>query len=111
MNYEIIDRGLRVTITDEEQQELKDLSEEEISFDSTMYDLFDELTSNGLMWVLPEDIGALTDAPMLSEASLDDDGTFPSGAVVYWYPNYQVRSPLHDLRDYGSVVFDNPVYY
>lgn len=61
-------------------------------------------------FILPEDIGALTSAPILcnSEATnLSDDGRreFREDARIYWYPNYQVADPWEDLLTTGTVTF------
>jgi hypothetical protein len=59
-----------------------------------MYDAFEYLTANGFEWVAPEDIGALTSAPILKYDN-----------KYWWYPNYAVRSPLEDIAETGKTVF------
>jgi len=61
---------------------------------------------NGLEMVAPEDIGALTSAPIFS----DDFGRADSGEVahcgrVFWFPDYMVRDPWEELKNKGRVVF------
>jgi hypothetical protein len=86
------------------RRELKSLGEE-IQRDKHMCDIFEPLVCNGLSWVDPADIGALTDAPILSDDVIDDDGNYPDDARFFWFGDYQIRSPLTDLLRYGKVVF------
>lgn len=64
--------------------------------------------ANGHMYqVQPEWIGALTDAPILSDQVNSPDGLeFPEVAGrVWWFPNYQVESFAETLIRDGRVVF------
>lgn len=63
-------------------------------------------------FVRPEDIGALTDAPILcgsDDCYYADDGEFTlhdAGNVpVYWFPDYCIRDPWEELRSKGYVIF------
>lgn len=103
-SYKIENDNLIIYTDDEGQTELMQLGED-IQTDAAMYDALEQVTCNGLSWVYPQDIGALTDAPILSEDSLNGDDRYPDDAKFYWYSGYQVRSPLEDLRDYGKVIF------
>jgi hypothetical protein len=60
-------------------------------------EIFEEL---GLSTVFPEDIGALTDAPIVTL----DDPLHPE--TVYWYPDYQIRDWREELASKGWVLFD-----
>lgn len=60
-------------------------------------------------WVEPEWIGALTDAPIFTDA-LDypdhgDPQLFPESRV-WWFPSYAVIDPWQELADNGFVRFD-----
>lgn len=84
------------------REELKAAREETPSVyysDVFLWDVLEPVWTNGLCCsIRPEDVGALTDAPMLCEG-INDDGK-PQGR--FWaYMNYQVRSPLDDLADEG----------
>ena len=58
-------------------------------------------------FTLPENIGALTDAPIIcDDLSIDDAGTVISVGDVWWFPNYQITDPWQDLKDRGRVFFD-----
>lgn len=61
-------------------------------------------------FILPESVGALTDAPILCDCDgLDypDDGylTVREDATVAWFPNYMVTDPWVSLRNTGRVTF------
>ncbi len=56
--------------------------------------------------VQPEDIGALTDAPILAEVlEVDEDGKPVEIARVWWFPQYELRNPWEDLARTGRVEF------
>lgn len=54
----------------------------------------------GFRWVRPEQIGALTDAPIIGKGVGVD-----RGLRVWWFPNYQVTSPQEVVARQGSVYF------
>jgi hypothetical protein len=55
----------------------------------------------------PEDIGALTEAPILTEdLETDHEGNVRHVGVVYWYPQYQVFDPVAQLLQNGCVDFE-----
>ncbi len=95
---------------------------------NVMHDVFEYLICNSdYSWIRPEEIGALTDAPILgirTEERPLKEGEDPHGFMhqtgsdgvntfvedverVWWYPNYCLRSPQEDLRDEGRVVFQS----
>lgn len=105
----LLNGDLRFTLTD---RDLEDFREERA--DTSMrrfYGLSDFLESMGLIgdgWgeVLPEDIGALTSAPILTDdLCVRDDGTSVAEGNVWWFPNYCVEDPMQTLADTGSVTF------
>ena len=61
---------------------------------------------NGWEMVPPEDIGAMTAAPISPTRS---PGTTTGAATeagrVYWYPDYQVRDEIKELREHLILVF------
>ena len=59
-------------------------------------------------FVRPEEVGALTDAPILAECDgieRDDDGDLTAVGKVCWFPDYQVKDPWEALRNVGRVRF------
>jgi len=68
--------------------------------------LLEDHLCNGWEMVPPEDIGALTAAPILSDDILrDDQGQVVEVGRVYWYPDYQVRDEIEELRTKLVIVF------
>lgn len=57
----------------------------------------------------PEEIGALTDAPILGDCATierDDLGELTAtGGPVWWFPAYAVRDPWVELMSRGRVTF------
>ena len=81
-------------------------SGENIYSDTVMQDLFEHQTCNGWAWVPPENIGALTSAPILADDyDLDENGQPVKVKKAYWFPNYQVELPVETLCEKGEVVF------
>lgn len=73
--------------------------------ESTVIDL---VVGNGLDFVLPEHIGALTDSPIFAEGFFFDDDNNPhleDDAKVWWFPDYAIRDPWAELRNKGRVDF------
>lgn len=74
--------------------------------DGILYDLLEDWLCNGWEMVPPEDIGALTSAPILSdEVERDDNGEITKVGAVYWFPDYAVTCELDVLADNGEVFF------
>ena len=61
-----------------------------------LYDLLEDFIGEGWEWMAPEDIGALTDAPIIMDPN----------DYVYWYSNYMVQSPVEDLIEKGETFFE-----
>ena len=99
---------LRISLTSEGREELQDrlAAGIEIDNDITLYDVLEHQLCNGWEWIRPEELGALTAAPILSDdCERDEDGLLTHVDVVYWYEPYQVRSPVGELVVNGHVDF------
>jgi hypothetical protein len=73
---------------------------------AALYALLEDHLCNGWEMVPPEDIGALTAAPILSdEITRDDQGQVTEAGRVYWYPDYAVRDEIEELRAHLLLVF------
>jgi len=71
-----------------------------------LYALLEDHLDNGWEMVPPEDIGALTAAPILSDEIVrDDNGRIVEAGRVYWYPDYAVRDEIEELRDKLLLLF------
>jgi hypothetical protein len=82
----------------------------EINFKRPHADIFGDLLEyhlcNGWEMVPPEDIGALTSAPILSDdVERDDQGKLVRCGHVWWFPEYAVTSELEELMEKGCVEF------
>lgn len=73
-------------------------------------DLLEIYSCNGSYSIIkPEDIGALTDAPIIaSEVSYNDDGEIelPEDAKIWWLSDYMVLDEMEILRTGKTVIFD-----
>ena len=102
------DRALRLTLTPEGREELQARvdARQSIDTDSALYDVLEDHLANGWDWIRPEEIGALTSAPILSdECSRDEDGLLTDVGTVYWFERYQIESPVAELFKAGHVEF------
>jgi len=100
--YKLDDGRLQIMLTREGRDELNS--------DEFTYPDFEEMIEwqlcNGWEFIWPEEIGALTDAPILSDAAeRDDKGVLTSVGRVYWYPQYQVHNPVEELDRRVSIYF------
>ena len=99
---------LRISLTPAGREELMDKRNADGTWkagtDSILADLLEDHLANG--WELPEDIGALTSAPILSDsAQRDDQGKLTKIGDCYWFPDYAVTSELEEMLDKGFVNF------
>ena len=101
MEFITNEKGLTIKITATEQQELEEIYCAESDFflcDACMYEFFDlHLANTEFDWIEPEDIGALTSAPILGIRDGND-------AVVeaYGFMDYAVISSLQALMKTGE---------
>ena len=101
-------RALRLTLTPEGRDELQARVDDGQSVDTdlTLCDLLEEHLCNGWEWIRPEEVMALTAAPILSdECSREDHGAITEIGVVYWHERYQVESAAAELLTTGHVDF------
>ena len=77
------------------------------SVEGMLAELCETVTGNSAWeWVSPEDIGALTSAPILSdEVEQNDRGETVKVGRVFWFPDYAIRCPVEDLLERGFVEF------
>lgn len=81
--------------------------ENDISFMAELLEETGWQANSRLMQVNPEDIGALTDAPILSDdVRYKDDGSVEVMGNVWWLPDYMVRNFADDLIEHGKVSFE-----
>lgn len=102
---------LSMQLTPDGREELLDIKENKnIDNDlDVIATLLEDSSVGGSGWGLipPEDIGALTSAPIIGEDfSYDDNGNLERIEKLWWYPDYMVRSVGKELLE-GDVVFQN----
>lgn len=109
MNYSINKTGdLIIKVSRKEQSEIRaDKDSDNFLSDAYMYDTLEPLVCNSeLQWVRPEEIAALTDAPILGIVDRNDNGKLVKAESIWWFPNYCLRSPVQDLAEYGECIFE-----
>lgn len=71
-----------------------------------MLDFFGFSGNGELFQVSPEEVGALTDAPMFTDdVTYNEDGTRVCAGKLWWFPGYELRSFAEELLAKGSVIF------
>jgi len=97
---------LRIALLPEARGDVQEISSKEIDADNKLSEVIEWQLANGWSLVRPEDVGALTDAPILSEdIDTDDQGNVRSVGTVYWYPQYDVTDPVTKLLQNGYIDF------
>ena len=102
------DGDLRIVLNDSGRASIAEIVEERDRYgiDAALYALLEDHLGNGWEMVPPEDIGALTSAPILSdEVVRDEEGSVVEVGRVFWYPDYQVRDEIEEPRMKMAVVF------
>jgi hypothetical protein len=87
-------KHLQVRATPQGRREAETLAGEPT--DNALASLLEDATGNGWEWKTPEELGALTSAPILAS---------PAGNV-YWHERYQVDDPIEMLAKGGMVQFN-----
>lgn len=105
VDYEITKEGLVFTADIETRWEMQDLFDRGLNYYTAASEVFEYPLCNGLSWVEPEDIGALTNSIIFSESSLQDDGSYPNDSEFFWYPSYQTEDCIEILMNTGRVTF------
>jgi hypothetical protein len=73
---------------------------------AALFALLEDHLCNGWEMLPPEDLGALTAAPILSDEIVrDEQGRLVEAGRVYWYPDYAVRDEIEEIRTKSAIVF------
>jgi len=106
VTFEKAPTELKITLTPEGREHIADHRDDE-GDERTFYDLIESHLCNGWTLVNPQDIGALTEAVILSDdVEIADDGRIVHvGSVYANIHNYQITSPVDALLADGVVIF------
>jgi len=99
---------LEILLTGEGQANFDTVQEERDAhgIHAALWTLLEDHLGSGWEMVPPEDIGALTAAPILSdEIERDEGGRVVEAGRVYWFPDYAVRDEIEELREKLMIVF------
>jgi hypothetical protein len=98
---------LRLSLTSAGREIIEEERLLETPVNNALSRLLEWQLANGLEWIAPEEIGALTNAPILSDdVERDDYGNLLSVTTLYWFPNYQILSEVRELYERGYVEFE-----
>lgn len=116
MKHQILENGNLMLIADsfdiEDLKELKEEHGEHFPADSIEIEFLQDLTSNSeLQWISPEEIGALTDAPILGIRRGDNEfeegeseGDSEEITQAWGWMDYQVKSLQEELLEKGYAI-------
>ena len=107
IEYEILPNGnLVFRATNEARHDYAQQLRERGS-DSVFWDVLAPFQANGILFGIdPEDIGALTSAPIITDdLTIEDDGERTVHGKVWWFPNYCIIDPMAELFHKGRVEF------
>lgn len=107
LNAKDTGKALRLTLGNEGRAELADALREGYSRAES---LMSEWLHESFEFIRPEEIGALTDSPILCDCDGLDypatgDREIREDAKVYWFPDYMIRDPWQMLASRGRVEF------
>jgi len=72
---------------------------------AALFAMLEDHLLSGWEMIRPEEIAALTDAPILADdVERDDRGRLTAVGRVYWYPEYQLLDPIEELRERFEIV-------
>ena len=101
--------GLKIKLNESGYQELRNWRDDQGWLRGTLsifHDLIEDHLCNGWEIIHPEEIGALTSAPILSkEGERDNNGKLLKIGKVYWFPAYEVVCEVEELLANGEVFF------
>jgi len=101
---------LKISLTGDGRHALAEFEQirDQRGIDAAIRALLDDHLCNGWEEILPEEIGALTSAMLLSDnVQRDGDGRITRIGRIYFNPNYQVMDEIRELRERSCVVLDS----
>lgn len=106
MKFEFLNNKKTIRFFLENEKERSELFDFIIDNDVEDYEeFFQSITCNSdLKWIQPEDVGALTDAPIIALTKYNDDETLE--VSDYWaFRQYETEALLNRLIHNGEVFF------
>jgi len=107
--FEQKENGLLIKLNERGHEEIEDLKalHKEKGPLAIWSELNESSFCNGYSEVLPEVIGALTSAPIISDSIIDKETTQEEqdNAKIWWFPDYMVRDEVEELLTKGEVFF------
>jgi hypothetical protein len=67
--------------------------------------MIEDHLENGLQFVRPEEIGALTSSLLLTDGHRDDDGDYEGDGSVWYFDRYMIEGYAETLANDGKIVF------
>jgi hypothetical protein len=110
-NFEILPNGnLKITLTQDGKIELNriqtEYAEDWIDYE-TLWNILEHQLCNGWDWLRPEQVGALTDSPILTnDVTYNDNGEVEKIGQIWWYPNYMIDNLTEVLYNNGYIIFE-----
>ena len=75
-------------------------------YDAALHEVLEYDTCNGWTFDTLDRLGALSEAPFLSEeCGLGDNGQYENVGKIYYYNNYMLYDPLEEILNEGYVIF------
>src|SRR5260370_3284526 len=100
--------GLRITLLPDAgvREQVEEIAAKDIDADSKLMEVLEwNLSNTEWAFVQAEDIGALTDAPIVSdEVDTDDHGTVTGVGRVFWWTQYEVKDAVETLLRDGQII-------
>ena len=100
--------GLVIVLRPEKdiEEEVRAIAAKEIDADSKLAEVIEWQLCNGWEFLRPEEVGALTDAPILSDdVERDTQGNVTHVGKIYWWPQYERFDPVEQLLEQGTIIF------
>ena len=104
MDYEVTEKGLLITASNDDRHDLKNAYESGGYYYAECL-VANAIGGNGLDFIRPEMIGALTDQPLICDYVVNDDDTVEVCGPIYGYPNYMLYDSFEELKNTGKVLF------
>lgn len=112
MKFEVEESGrLRFEIeTDEDRESVETIllrtEGDDVSALEQLLDEFGTIGNASFFPISPEDVGALTGSPMVTDCvEYEEDGKPLVSGRVWWFPSYETTNFMQKLLDEGTAVF------